>query len=180
MYSYADRHTHDFFIGRDYPPVALLDRIFSKLVDQPQSKDAVRKLAKMDEDVFDKALEKLWIHKGAIVDFAENVSLGVDNWRASYTLQADQKKDQLEEIIRYAEGHHCRMKSLVHHFGDTSDSGAGCGICDFAHLSIVLRRDSAPRHMPSESLAIECCRSCVGFPRGLQGSCTLTFTLTAR
>ena len=30
----------------------------------------------MDEDIFDKALEKLWIHKGAVVDFAENVSLG--------------------------------------------------------------------------------------------------------
>src|ERR1700749_2526945 len=66
MYSYADRHTHDFFIGRDYPPVELLDRIFSRLRDQPQSKDAVRKLVKMDEDVFDKALEKLWIHKGAV------------------------------------------------------------------------------------------------------------------
>jgi hypothetical protein len=77
MYSYADRHTHDFFFGRDYPPVALLDRIFAKLVDQPQSKETVRKLAAMDEDVFDKALEKLWIHKGAVVDFAENVSL----WR---------------------------------------------------------------------------------------------------
>ncbi len=31
MYSYADRHTHDFFFGRDYPPVELLDRIFAKL-----------------------------------------------------------------------------------------------------------------------------------------------------
>jgi DNA topoisomerase III len=147
MYSYADRHTHDFFIGRDYPPVALLDRIFSKLVDQPQNKETVRKLVKMDEDVFDKALEKLWIHKGAVVDFAENVSLGVDNWRTSYALQADQKKDQLEEIIRYAEGHHCRMKSLVHHFGDTSDSGAGCGMCDFcAPVDCVAQRFRSPTH----------------------------------
>ena len=86
----------------------------------------MRKLAKMEEDLFDKALEKLWIHKGAVVDFAENVSLGVEKiWRTSYTLQADQKKDQLEEIIRFAESHHCRMKSLVHHFGDTSDSRCG-------------------------------------------------------
>jgi DNA topoisomerase-3 len=147
MYSYADRHTHDFFIGRDYPPVALLDRIFAVLVDQPQSKETVRRRAKMDEDVFDKALEKLWIHKGAMVDFAENVSLGVDHWRASYTAQADQKKDQLEEIIRFAESHHCRMKSLVHHFGDTSDSGVGCGICDFcAPADCVAQRFRAPTH----------------------------------
>src|ERR1700733_5390073 len=147
MYSYSDRYTHDFFFDRDYPPVALLDRIFSKLGGQTQSKEAVRKLTAIEEDIFDKDLEKLWIHKGAVLDYAENISLGVDNWRASYTLQADQKKDQLEEIIRYAEGHHCRMKSLVHHFGDTSDSGSGCGICDFcAPANCVAQRFRGATH----------------------------------
>jgi len=154
MYSYADRHTHDFFFNRDYPPVALLDRIFAKLTDQLQSKDAVRRLAKMDEDVFDKALEKLWIHKGAVVDFAENVSVGIEDWRTSYTAQADQKKDQLEEIIRFAESHHCRMKSLVHHFGDTSDAGTSCGMCDFcAPDNCVAQRFRAPDH--AERIACE-------------------------
>jgi DNA topoisomerase III len=147
MYSYADRHTHDFFFGRDYPPVALLDRIFTVLPGQPQPKEAVRKLARMEEDIFDKALEKLWIHKGAVVDFAENVSLGVDSWRTSYTQQADQKQSQLEEIIRFAEGHHCRMKSLVHHFGDTSDTAEGCGICDFCEpANCVAQKFRAPTH----------------------------------
>src|SRR5271163_267646 len=65
MYSYADRHTHDFFFGRDYPPVALLDRIFAVLGEELQSKETVRRRAKMEEDIFDRALEKLWIHKGA-------------------------------------------------------------------------------------------------------------------
>jgi DNA topoisomerase III len=147
MYSYADRHTHDFFIGRDYPPVALLDRIFTVLPGQPQPKEAVRRRAKMEEDIFDKALEKLWIHKGAVVDFAENVSLGVDGWRASYTQQSDQKLGQLEEIIRFAEGHQCRMKSLVHHFGDTSDTAEGCGICDFCEpANCVAQKFRAPTH----------------------------------
>ena len=147
MYSYADRHTHDFFFGRDYPPVALLDRIFAALTEQPQNKETVRRLSKMEEDVFDKALEKLWIHKGVVVDFAENVSLGLDSWRASYTLQADQKKDQLEEIIRFAEAHHCRMKSLVNHFGDTSDTEALCGICDFcAPARCVAQKFRASTH----------------------------------
>jgi DNA topoisomerase III len=147
MYSYADRHTHDFFFGRDYPPVALLDRIFTVLPGQPQPKEAVRKLARMEEDIFDKALEKLWIHKGAVVDFAENVSLGVDGWRTSYTQQADQKLSQLEEIIRFAEGHHCRMKSLVHHFGDTSDTAEGCGICDFCEpANCVAQKFRTPTH----------------------------------
>jgi DNA topoisomerase III len=145
MYSYADRHTHDFFFGRDYPPVELLDGIFATLGDRPQAKETVRKLAKMEEDLFDKTLEKLWIHKGAVLDYAENVSRGVESWRASYTLQAEQKQDQLEEIIRFAECHQCRMTALVHHFGDTSDSGAGCGICDFcAPADCVAQRFRGP------------------------------------
>jgi DNA topoisomerase-3 len=147
MYSYADRYTHDFFFGRDYPPVALLDRIFAVLTPESQPKETVRKLAKMEEDVFDKALEKLWIHKGAVVDFAENISLGIESWRASYSQQADQKQSQLEEIIRFAEAHQCRMKSLVHHFGDTSDTADGCGICDFcAPVNCAAQRFRAPAH----------------------------------
>jgi DNA topoisomerase III len=147
MYSYADRHTHDFFFGRDYPPVGLLDRIFAAIGDEPQSKEAVRRKVKMEEDIFEKALEKLWIHKGAVVDFAENVSLGIENWRTSYTLQAEQKKDQLEEMIRFAETHHCRMTSLVQHFGDTSDKGTGCGLCDFcAPASCVAQKFRGPLH----------------------------------
>jgi DNA topoisomerase-3 len=146
-YSYADRHAHDFFHGRDYPPVTLLDRIFAVLHEQQQSKEAVRRLAKMEEDVFDKALEKLWIHKGAVVDFAENVSRGVESWRASYVLQSSQKQDQLEEIIRFAEGHQCRMTSLVQHFGDTSDKGTGCGLCDFcAPANCVAQKFRGPLH----------------------------------
>ena len=147
MYSYSDRHTHDFFFGRDYPPVELLDRIFAELGAEPQSKETVRKLAKMEEDIFDKALEKLWIHKGAVLDYAENVSRGVESWRGSYTMQAEQKQDQIEEILRFAESHHCRMTSLVRHFGDTSDSGAGCGICDFcAPANCVAQRFRGATH----------------------------------
>ncbi len=154
MYSYADRHTHDFFFGRDYPPVALLDRIFGVLGEQQQSKEAVRKRVAMEEDLFDRVLEKLWIHKGAAVDFAENVCRGEENWRDSYSLQAEQKKDQLEEIIRFAESHHCRMMSLVKHFGDTSDSGAGCGLCDFcAPADCVAQRYRGPSH--AERIASE-------------------------
>jgi superfamily II DNA helicase RecQ len=99
----------------------------------------------MDEDTFDKALEKLWIHKGAMVDFAENVSLGSGKWRTSYSLQMEQKQGAVEEILRFAQGHHCRMKALIHHFGDTSDNGAGCQICDFcAPEDCVAQRFCSP------------------------------------
>jgi DNA topoisomerase III len=131
MHSYGDRHTHDFFFSRDYPDVALLDQLFARLHTVPQPKEALRKALAMEEDLFDKALEKLWIHKGAVLDFAENVSQGDGLWRSSYIAQADHKRAQIDQMIRFAERNQCRMTSLVRHFGDTSDGAMACGVCDF-------------------------------------------------
>jgi DNA topoisomerase III len=131
MHSYGDRHTHDFFFSRDYPDVALLDRLFARLHPEPRPKEALRKAVAMEADLFDKALEKLWIHKGAVLDFAENVSQGDGQWRSSYIQQGDQKRTQIDQMIRFAESNQCRMTSLVRHFGDTSDNAMACGVCDF-------------------------------------------------
>jgi superfamily II DNA helicase RecQ len=76
-------------------------------------------------------LEKLWIHGGAQVDFAENVTRGHDHWRESYVAQTEQKQRQLDQMLRFAETHGCRMAALVRHFGDLTDSQKRCGICDF-------------------------------------------------
>jgi len=131
MHSYGDRRTHDFFFRRDYPELSLLERIFLKLDRNPQPKEALQKSLDVEEDLFDKALEKLWIHKGAVLDFAENVSHGEESWRTSYLQQGDQKKQQIDQMMRFAESHQCRMTSLVRHFGDTTDSATPCGVCDF-------------------------------------------------
>jgi len=85
----------------------------------------------MDPDIFDKALEKLWIHGGAVLDFAENVTRGQAVWRESYIAHGEQKRAQIDEMIRYAESNQCRMRTLVRHFGDLADGQKACGICDF-------------------------------------------------
>jgi len=131
MHSYADRHTHDFFFERDYPDVNYLDQIYERLRAEPQPREIVEKRVRVPPDVFEKALEKLWTHGGAIVDAADNLSRGTDDWRDSYIAQGDHKKAQIEETIRYAQSSECRMASLVRHFGDTADSQNPCGICDF-------------------------------------------------
>ena len=131
MHSYADRRTHDFFFERDYPDVTILDGIFGRLRAEPVEKAALQHQVRMDPDAFDKALEKLWIHGGALVDFAENVSRGHDHWREPYIAQGDQKKQQLDLMLRYAESSECRMAALVRHFGDLADARKACGICDF-------------------------------------------------
>ncbi len=131
MQSYADRHTHDFFFERDYPDVRLLDQIFQRLTAEPIAKDELAARVRMKSEVFEKALEKLWIHGGAAIDFAENVSRGHDAWREPYTEQGEQKQRQLDLILRYASSSGCRMSSLVRHFGDLADSREPCGVCDF-------------------------------------------------
>jgi DNA topoisomerase-3 len=131
MHSYADRYTHDFFFERDYPDVLLLDKIFARLKTEPVDRSELRKQTRIPADVFEKALEKLWTHGGAMVDSSDNVSLGSADWRDAYIAQGDRKRAQIEQMIRYAESSQCRMSSLIRHFGDVQDGLKPCGICDF-------------------------------------------------
>lgn len=130
MQSYADRRTHDFFFERDYPEASVLAQIYGKLTTDAQPKDELRARCKLG-DKFDTALEKLWTHGGAIVDFEENVTRGDAFWREGYEAQRNQKADQLEEMLRFADCSQCRMGTLVRHFGDIRDARTNCGLCDF-------------------------------------------------
>ena len=130
LYSFADRKNHEWFHGRDYPEVAELERIYRSLKAEAQKDWQIRKHLEMDEELFEKALEKLWIHGGALVDADGNVSLGPPSWQRPYLAQRDHKLEQLDLMMRYAESHGCRMLHLVRHFGDQEDSGEPCGICD--------------------------------------------------
>jgi len=131
MHAYADRFTHDFFFDRDYPDVAVLETIYARLVDEARPKEMVQSMVRMNPDVFDKALEKLWIHGGAVVDAAENLKRGNEGWRELYVAQAEHKLAQIELTIRYTQASDCRMLGLVRHFGDYADAQQRCGICDF-------------------------------------------------
>jgi superfamily II DNA helicase RecQ len=131
MHSYADRYTHDFFFERDYPDVTVLDGIFARLRPEPIEKAVLQSGMRIDADLFDKALAKLWIHGGAAVDYAENVSAGSGPWRESYLAHGEQKRAQIEQMIRFAESSQCRMSTLVRYFGDLADGRTDCGICDF-------------------------------------------------
>jgi superfamily II DNA helicase RecQ len=131
MHSYSDRYTHDFFFERDYPDVAVLDKIYASLNAEPQPKDALCERLQMDPDSFEKALEKLWIHGGATLDYAENATRGQDDWRDSYAIQSERRRAQIELVMRYTATSQCRMSALVRHFGDLTDARIDCGVCDF-------------------------------------------------
>jgi DNA topoisomerase-3 len=142
MHAYSDRYTHDFFYERDYPEPDVLAGIFDVLTAQPQEKEYVRSRSRLNSDAFDTALEKLWIHGGAIVDYAENISQGTDGWRELYIAQREHKMSQFERMMSYCDLAACRMTSLVKYFGDTGDSRRPCGTCDFCSPDTTVGRQS--------------------------------------
>ncbi|MEO6828575.1 MAG: ATP-dependent DNA helicase RecQ [Acidobacteriaceae bacterium] len=130
LYSYSDRKTHEFFFERDYPPIEVLDRVFRRLGQAPVHKEDIRGKLKMDSELFEKALEKLAIHGGGVLDFDEGAVQGHAQWRDSYALESGRRKAQLDLVMRYAETAECRMSSLIRHFGDVADARRTCGQCD--------------------------------------------------
>ena len=147
MHSYADQRTHDFLLTRDYPPVENLNAVFHALSPDPQPVDDLRFASSLGDEEFDKALEKLEIHGGARVDFGGSVTLGRPDWKRTYSIQAQFRREQLDKVLRFTDSQECRMSALVRHFGDEEDAHRGCGqcdICDPAGAELRLFRHATP------------------------------------
>jgi DNA topoisomerase-3 len=129
LYSWADRRTHEYFLERDYPDPDILDRVFGLLSAAPRPIAELLKKARLDPEEAEAALDKLWIHGGAVVE-GETIRAGGQGWRVSYVRQREHKKDQIDEMFRLAEAHGCRMLHLLRHFGDQEDRTRPCGCCD--------------------------------------------------
>ncbi len=121
------RFTHDFFFERDYPDTSMLEKDFrAPHPPAPQTKEAVKARVKLAAaDAFDIAMEKLWIHGGAVLDYAENFEPG--QGRLAHFLSGrarSQRWGQFEKMLFYcptaATLPHAR--ALVNYFGDTGDS----------------------------------------------------------
>jgi RecQ family ATP-dependent DNA helicase len=133
MHSYADQRTHDFFMKRDYPPIDTMQQVYKALSNEPTPLDELREALKLDEETFSKAIEKLFIHGGAAVDYNNNATRGEALWTTPYTRQSEYRRNQLTLVQKYVEGHQCRMAALVLHFGDLKDGQTRCGLCDFCN-----------------------------------------------
>ncbi len=130
FHSFVDGKTHEFFHERDYPEVGSLQAIFEKLRDAPIAKDALAASAGLSLAVFEKALEKLWLHGGARMDPDESIRRGDPHYAASYERQRAHRLEQIGRTRRYADKGVCRMLQLIEHFGDKNDTGGPCGQCD--------------------------------------------------
>ncbi len=131
FYSYGDRYVHEFLHQKSYPSEDVLRKVFNRLTEGPISMDVLRTALPMEDEVFDNALEKLWVHGGALIDPNEMIQRGNDKWAGSYKIQREHRFTQIEEMYRFATSYSCRMLYLVKHFGDREDHGEKCGLCDF-------------------------------------------------
>lgn len=145
LQSYVDTRTHEFFFDRDYPEEAVLAKIREAIPPNGTSITDLGDRANVASAVFDKALEKLWVHGGATVDPDDMVRRGLADWRKGYENQRAHKREALEKMRRYAETARCRMLQLVAHFGDQNDDGTPCGMCDVcASASCIAQVFRAP------------------------------------
>ncbi|MGA2448386.1 MAG: DNA topoisomerase 3 [Polyangiaceae bacterium] len=130
LHSFVDAKMLEFFHRRDYPDTKVLDQIFAELTARPVDREALRAAMAVEPAIFDKALEKLWLHGGAEIAPDETVRRGAPDFAKSYEKQAAYRLDQIGRMRRFAEKTACRMLQLVRHFGDERDEGTPCGQCD--------------------------------------------------
>ncbi len=132
LHAFADQKMHDFFFERDYPEVSVLQRIFAASGESPRAKQDIRERvgSSVDLEAFDKALEKLWIHGGVLVDPDENVTRGKPDWQRTYEDQRNYRQQAMHTMGTFPRNSDCRMLFFIKHFGDKSDTLGGCGTCD--------------------------------------------------
>ncbi len=126
----ADRRTLEWFLERDYPAAENLERLYEALTSAPKSHEALQREAKLKGEDFERSFEKLWVHGGVVRHSGEFASRGAEGWRAPYQSQLRQRREQLRDMVRFAESNECRMRRLVSHFGDHADDEEPCRSCD--------------------------------------------------
>ncbi|MGH9586039.1 MAG: RecQ family ATP-dependent DNA helicase [Acidobacteriaceae bacterium] len=168
MHSYADRRTHDFFHQRDYPDLAILDKIAAKLTAKARHANDLCDDLELDSDVFSRSLDKLAAHYGAVIDYDGNVTAGTREWRRTYAAQSSFREQQIEKVMRFAEGGRCRMGALVEHFGDIDDATRRCNLCDFCAPGDAIAQTFRPLTESEKQTVLDIARAI----RSVQGMST--------
>lgn len=143
LYGWADRRLHEFFLDRDYPPAAELERVWRALGGRSGSIEEIAADLDLNEQDASKHLERLVALGGAGVDADGRVIRGDADWRPGYAARVSHRREQLDAVYAFADGRGCRMAALVTHFGEQDTRP--CGICDVcAPQECVIKRFRKP------------------------------------
>jgi len=145
MWSWADKRLHEWFMERDYPPVRDMRALWGALSNRATDLESLASGLDLDVSTVGSRLDKLAAQGGANIDAEGYVTRGGDKWIDGYQRQLEHKRDQLDRVLNFAQGHGCRMLALLNHFGDPDNSRA-CGRCDVcAPQQCTLKSFRAPR-----------------------------------
>jgi superfamily II DNA helicase RecQ len=137
MHSYADQKTHEFFHKKNYPALADLKSVLTKIPKDGVYREGVSHNLEFDD--FEIIIDKLWVH-GAIEITHEDIVKPTANksWEAKYMDQKRHREAQMQLVFKYASNDRsCRILQLMEHFGDPDAKGAACGICDVCSPDMV-------------------------------------------
>ncbi len=172
LWSAADRHMHEHFFDRAYPPLAVLEKLHALIPADGQARDDLLRRSGLELQVAEAALEKLWGQLAVTLDLDDVVRRRPEttNWSVAYTKQRLHREAQIGEVFTFARATGCRMQALIRYFGDHGDALTSCGRCDHcAPDQSVVRRTRSPDGMERRLLA----RILAAVPRRAMGTAKL-------
>ena len=128
FWSREDLRTHEYHLGRDYAPIEVLEKIVASVQDGPRNRMELLSASRMEEENFDRALDKLWLHGALTVLGDDRFGKGRLGWVSDLVAQRDARLSRLQHMVDLCKSEFCRMAQVVSYFGDTGE--AQCGHCD--------------------------------------------------
>lgn len=131
LHSFADRRTQEFFLERSYPALSDIEKVLGALAEGGSSLSLLQQQLKLDLETLEQCVDKLLVQGAVAADLDGSIhAVAQPHWKQSYERQVQYRRSQIDKIVAFAEGTSCRMAALVRHFGDLTDTGTPCGICD--------------------------------------------------
>ncbi len=133
-----DHETQRWLFERSYPEPQTVERVYRLLDEFDGTRAALINRSGLEAAAFEKCLEKIVIFGGSGTLERNAPQTRNPNWLQDYAEQRRHRQEQLLEVTRFASTRRCRMLHLVQHFGDETDSGSVCGVCDRCRPTAVV------------------------------------------
>ena len=153
LHNFADRRTQEFLLEKSYPPLPDIEKVLGALSNGLSTLQSVQERLHMEREVVEQSVDKLLVQGAVVADLDGSVRVvGTSNWKARYEQQVQYRRAQIDNIVEYAEASSCRMTALIQHFGDLTDSGKPCGVCDICQPGSTSASDA---HQPNTAECAE-------------------------
>ena len=130
LWSERDLRTHAFFFARDFPETRELERVYGALTEAPLPVAVLAETLALEPAQLDAALDKLWLHGGALRDSDQRFSPRQRRVSPHLPHPPCAARGAARSHGALSRCRWLSMLALVGHFGDRADHGAPCGHCD--------------------------------------------------